>query len=370
MKAIRRPVLALLAAALAGCLLPPFDSGLSLAYKSADKMRLVAEIGPVRYWGGGGAGKGIYFLPSRTLFPDDTTGLGATHGLVVAAGDYGPRVWYLDSDPAGGAAIYGDRQFLIDSRDDSLYNWQIFMINGTAGTGPDYFVLHDRRAAAAGTADLTRVQYDRFVRNLSNAPNGGTFVNPVKWSDMTTPHGTLVGVSFRAIEDRASFLEGSSGAYDEHRFQPGGSDWSPFVPIARGPVPLPVTSTNGFYQHDSNSGRSVFSFPSSFGYTTWVWEEPAPYIPRMLPIGRRIDVLLSTGELYHRGEGSDVVYGWDGKKKHEFPVGDLRLADERDVGGVATLIYTLVFREHENKDDDAVHLRVYTIPTADLDELD
>jgi hypothetical protein len=65
------------------------------------------------------------------------------------------------------------------------------------------------------------------------------------------------------------------------------------------------------------------------------------------------------------------VYDWNGKRKHSFPVGDLRFVGERDVGAKATLFYTLVYWENKSGgEDDRMHVKVYSIPTADLDELD
>jgi hypothetical protein len=146
-----RPSLFLLAVGLAGCLVPPFDADLSLAYRTADRMKLVAELGPVR--AGGAGSQDLVFLPSRTDFTGFPAAPALTHGLLVAAGDYGARVWYVDTGPNGDYEIYGDRRFVIDSTDEARYSWQIFMIPAAAGSS-DYFVLHDWMAAQVANKDL------------------------------------------------------------------------------------------------------------------------------------------------------------------------------------------------------------------------
>jgi hypothetical protein len=186
-----------------------------------------------------------------------------------------------------------------------------------------------------------------------------------------TTLGSLVGASYNAVTNQGALFEGTPGTpgnFREHLFVADGNAFN--HTSSRGDIPLPLAGGSGFYQHDPASGRSVLSAGSFLGYATWTWQFGPPYAPTLLPIGKRIDVLLSTGELYHRGNGKDIVYSWQGKEKYEFAVGSLRFVEERLVGAVPTLVYTLVLRQPEKDDEDSLLIRVYTIPTADLDELE
>ncbi len=353
MRAARWAAACALAALMAGCLVPPFDEDLSLAYRTASRMKELADIGPVSFSRGNAAGGEITYLPSEALFATDTTYPGARHGLLVASGDYGPRAWYLDQDPMSGPVVYGNRQFFIDSTDDHRYNWQIFMVKAPAGP-PDYFVVQDQ-----GTGTLKRVQYTLpDLQEISTDP----------WTPgVVTAIGTLAGFSYLPVTTAASFLDNDAGNYYERRVAVSQSGYTDLG--GRGPLAVPGAPANGFYQHDSVRGRSIFSWWTGAGYTTYKWDSLLN--ATLLPTVARIDALLSDGALYHRGDGTDYVYDWDGKRKHSFPVGSLRFVGERDVGAEATLFYTLVYWENKSGgDDDQMHVKVYTIPTADLDELD
>ncbi len=307
MKAARPAATLALVVGLAGCLVPPFNLDLTRAYQTASRMKEVADIGPVSFWMGSGAGGEITYLPSRTLFAGETPGAEVTHGLLLASGDYGPRAWYLDEDPMGKPVVYGDRQFFIDSTDSNRYNWQIFMVKATAGP-PDFFIVQDQSTGA-----LNRIQYNRYA-DLQLNPDP-----PVSWASVVTPMGSLAGFSYLTATDEASFLDNDAGNYYDRRARVDETGWTDIG--GRGPVTLPGAPGNGFYQHDgmSVSGRSIFSWWTGARYVTYKWD--IALVPTLLPIKARVDVLLSTGELYQRGDGSDTVYDWSGNAEAQVPGG-------------------------------------------------
>ncbi len=357
MKAARLATACAFAAVLSACLVPPFDAGLGLAYTTASKMKEIADIGPVSFSRGSAAGGSVTYLPSQTVFATDPPYSGAAHGVLVAAGDYGAQVWYLDQDPSAGPQVYGSLPFNLDSTDHHLYNWQIFMVKTAAGGSTDYFVIQRQ---GSGTLDLAR--YDRSTRSLQILSSGS-------WSSVTATTGSLAGFSYLAIRNEASFLVEDAGAYSEHLAMVTETGWTDLG--GAGTVTLPGAPSTGFYQCDPLNGRSILSWWTGSGWATCKWSVGPALPPTMLPTGARIDALLSDGSLYHRGDVTDYVYDWNGERIHSFPVGDLRLVGERDVGGVPTLVYTLVYWENKSGGgDDRLRVKVYTIPTADLDELD
>jgi hypothetical protein len=87
-------------------------------------------------------------------------------------------------------------------------------------------------------------------------------------------------------------------------------------------------------------------------------------------ITHRIDALLTTGRLLSTEDGVGRLYDGDGDGSlvTQFPLGALRLAGERDVNGIPTVIFSLARIVSENY-SRTLSLDLYSIPTADLETL-
>jgi hypothetical protein len=200
------------------------------------------------------------------------------------------------------------------------------------------------------------------------------------WTAVAAGTDTRAGVSFfplnSTISDNIAFLDiDTATGFATERvlsvdYPPG---YGAPTPIAVASPVAPPGVGNGFYHRDPNAVRSVFSHYDGFSFNTWAWKSSLTPLP--LPISDPIHDLLTTGELYHRGGEEDTVYGFDGSKRYEFPAGSLRFAYETfdDPGGAAIpmLYYTLIYWESGGDGgDDQLYIRVYKLPTADLDKLD
>jgi hypothetical protein len=65
-----------------------------------------------------------------------------------------------------------------------------------------------------------------------------------------------------------------------------------------------------------------------------------------------------------------IIFSAAGERKYEFPLGSLHFAYENYLGGVPTLIFSLIYWDRSGGDSEAFHIRVYSLPTASLSTLD
>ncbi len=112
------------------CMLPPFDAELSLAYATASKMNLEAEIGPLYRYQGDFDGSDYFFLPSKTFGP--------RRGFIVTFQQYRGKVFYVNGDGSGNSWIEGEGlDFELSNGDSDAFNQAAFAIkDSSASTGP------------------------------------------------------------------------------------------------------------------------------------------------------------------------------------------------------------------------------------------
>ena len=343
-------------------MLPPFDVQLSRALAVARSMEHLATIGPVDLWERPVAGRELCFLPSRSLGPRS--------GLLVMADSYGGSLRYVYTDPLDGQAwITMDIRFNADNT-ANRFGFVVHMLKGAAA-GQDAFLL-----VTPGMVD----EYTRFEIDPASYA-WATQVYQHWWEIAVGAPADLAGVSLLPRNDPASdemtFLaHNGGGAHEEHEHFVNALGQGFVASVGGGSLNLPPEASAagpGFYHHDPVPGsrRSYFSFYEGGGWHTLSWDES--FAPQPLALDRRVDRLLSTGDLYCRGDdGIDRVYGPTGNRKHQFAVGSLRLAYETYEEGVATLYYTLVYwdRSTGSGGDGRMYVRVYRLPTAELPRLD
>jgi hypothetical protein len=145
----------------------------------------------------------------------------------------------------------------------------------------------------------------------------------------------------------------------------------PLAGLPTSAFPDSFVPTGGVAAYDGAANVYIYSNYTAGGfYNVYRWTGGTPD-PELLPARQPIDEILSTGELYHRGANSDEVYDSGGREKYSIPTGKLHFAYENTDGVEPFMIYTLIYWDQvEDNDSDNMFIDIYTIPTADLDELE
>lgn len=127
---------------------------------------------------------------------------------------------------------------------------------------------------------------------------------------------------------------------------------------------LPSGTGQFQYFYDIGANRSYASWwdTAGGGWRSVAWWDTSGAISSMsLPIDRRIDALLSTGELLSTEGGTGRLYRGDGSLDATFPLGNLVFIGEEYVGTAYRSYFSQCLRY-----DDALHFNVYWIQTDRL----
>ncbi len=137
--------------------------------------------------------------------------------------------------------------------------------------------------------------------------------------------------------------------------------------LERGGFTFPGSSwwSHILYFHNLGSlNRSYVQFTGPNDTWSGYWWD-STVLTKPLPAGlRRIDALLSTGELFSTEDSTGRVYDKDGNQLVSFPLGPLRFVSEEFVDGVQKLIFC-----QPDVSVEGVYFEVYTIPTASVKTL-
>jgi hypothetical protein len=160
----------------------------------------------------------------------------------------------------------------------------------------------------------------------------------------------------------------TSGVGPPLLFLPGGP--APIPVGARSPVQgLPTFGSAVRYFRSPTTGFSYVSFWNGRSWQSWYWDGSLQAMP--LAVSYRIEAVLTTGELFCRSDTAGYVFSADGDRKYSFPLGDLEFVGERyePSGTVAKMVFVLPVITGRRGEQE-VEFGVYTIPTADLGDLD
>jgi hypothetical protein len=137
---------------------------------------------------------------------------------------------------------------------------------------------------------------------------------------------------------------------------------------------LPTPSSGAFYYHRPAAANPSYMscYEASTGtYRNFTWDDTL--VTRELTgMQRRIDALLSSGELLSAARGVCSVYDAGGNRKFSFPMGSLHFCFERyDASGAARLYFSLLYWIYGYQSgNDQIHINIYALPTANLAALD
>ncbi len=352
---------------------PPFDTGMGQAMRLIRNMTLETRVGPFSMSERTpNLADGAVFLPFRA-----GTDIVRTSGLIRIQDEYNCRIWHVwgvqdgaqtvysgfGSDSLGTIPLTGNTPAYPEVMTHCVASGTIylsfqfaplnalgllFQVNSTGGIPS---------IAAIGTYPQTTFLPGSFL---------GMYLNPLVLGGHFPSEGT-------GTADHAYFLvagnpDGSAGYWEmESQLTPGALN---VFSITTSGVPLPFlagppAAQRCMYFHDPAAKRSFASALVGGSWQCWTWNtDPVSAPVQLAGVTRRVDALLSTGELFSVQDGTGTVYGPDGTQRTSFPLGCLQFLGETDVSGAKAALFHLVIA-----DNDAATFYIYSLPSARLAEL-
>lgn len=364
-------LLAALALLLAGCALPPYDEDIALAAKTTPKLRLEHTIGPLYVWlDEWPDSTEFYFLPSRR---DPVAG----GGFFVIAADYGLRVHYLDAYAAGFGADWGaplddqpataNRLLLEPIKSSDSNHWLSLLRYCPTNDyrDSDLYLIQATDPTFINTPGVPIPNLTNLLASWGYPPSVavGSSIYPL---DSASPDRDIQFLLCRDLATGDFFeLECETSTSNGMNLVAAGSYFN--LPL------LPDSLRNAFYHRNPLSGRSYLSYysTSARAYRSYSWLTNAgDELKELTDIEDRIDALLTTGELLSFDSGACTVYSASGVKQFRFPLGGLRFCYERHDGAEYRLYFSQAYLYYGRNDkSDQLYLKVYSLPTADLDSL-
>ncbi len=349
---------------LLGCSLPPFDEELSLAMATAAKLEPVVQIGPIQAWHGDFEETESYFLPLK-----DTPG--DRRGFLLSAGDYYLRARFLDGNTG---SFLGENRLDSPAADPNRKTYTAVPLKGG-----DYLSLAVFDQVNPINSTLYMID-PTFATPGSSAATLKTALSVFPLA----PLDRIVGVHLYPIDtalDRFSFFAvlttaGHFGEVeaDADPSKAGGVGTPGTLTRPDMPMPsLPTPGSGAFYYHRPVAPNTSYLswYDSSTGdYRNYAWDDTLT-VRELTGMNRRIDALLSSGELLSLSNGVCSVHDAGGNWKYSFPMGSLHFCFERyDATGAARLYFSLMYWSYGYQSgNDQMYITIYSLPTANLASL-
>ena len=374
------------------CGFPPYNEDLSLAILTAEKMvDLGAEtrqIGPLPVGRYEFEGTDYYFLPNKGTGsgPEDFMS-----GFIVRADERDIRLYYVRYEGKDAVdnedifTVYGWWWMDMSNEDSHKLNYQVETLKGssTGAIGPPYPINGDYYLS------FTRYNANNYQDNrllLVRFEEGVGYINVVDDQQLSSnllPSGpaTIVGSSIYPFADWPPatdyhyFLRkiDGSGTYDEIEATTdlsSGISGAALIPTRTDMLlTLPPDLENAFYYHHPASGRSYVSTYSAVErkYKNYSWHDSGLIKP-MVKMERRIDALLSNGDLLSFENNRCYIYNSEGEQVSDFVLGGLHFAFEMFLFSEYAVFFTVPLWSQE-WDQEELYFRVYALPTNKLREL-
>ncbi len=342
------------------CYLPPFDEDLSLAMLTAGKLNLETVTGPVVLEGHDEVNDTVYFIPEKGGFIGSGFAVreGIDHlGLAYVDGTISGEN-YLDMYQSGNE-LFRDGSNSFDYRLDTVYSGPYIAFFQANNPGNDNFFVWDSTfinvygpyllESQMSTDYNTGLNTINEIAGLSLYPNN-TMVDRMHIMGLDSTNVLGEGTY---IIDNASLTYSSDGNYD--------------VPI------YGDMASGGFYYYDPNSTYSFYSVPNGDSYINYSWYlDMAPMPVEMTGFTRRIEAVLTDGNLFCVEGNNGYIHAQDGSELGSFPLGGLKFIHE--VWDSAEARYELIFTHTYSTEIQGDHRRnyyyeVYSLPTANLSQL-
>jgi hypothetical protein len=353
------------------CFLPPYNEDLSLALVTARKLKEEATVGPVKI------GSGPDFVAEELRFIPDKDNL--KQGFVMLEQEQErPRLFFVQQDNQLFENFDNPGAFDYNTGSDRELSYRavpvpvgtfLAHINTRQGFMPNQFEFNIFWFDA-GTLDIFNT-----VTSVPITDNAGVLAPVTITSDFISANiYPNPGLGFDQIQ---FLLRNFTWPYLYHEvvweINQGGYSSSNII---RGglPVTLPVIGEGCFYYYDPYTGVGGTGIVSQYWegrYLNYKWDTNNLGEPELLDIPYRIEALLTSGELFCRGDNMGMVYTQGGDEVSSFPMGALKFIYElyNTVSSSYKMIFVMPYSVGSH-DDREIYFKVYSIPTADIEELD
>ena len=364
------------------CRLPPYDEGLSLGIQTAREMvDLGAEnvtVGPIWSWDFYYMDREVYFMPNKGNSLEEFKS-----GFIAAVDERSLELSYVEYVPLP----------------SDYFNFYRGWGTGITNQNPKTLNFHMETIKGDLCLGFTRFNSDNYTTNryilLAGPPSGlidwhvidyilRDKINLEAFGGDPIKNPTIIGSSIWPrpytdnYDDQVFFcrFEGS-GRYAEVRYDtdPGSGLIAPIILSEDIEFTFPDDFENAFYYHNGDTNISFLSYYSNTQrkYKNYSWETVLPLLKPLVDMDRRIDAVLTTGQLLSFENNRCYVYNDQGKEQFDFLLGGLHFCYEIELdlygAPVSYLVFTLPARLDLWAEEDELYFKVYLLPTDLLDEL-
>jgi len=345
--------LLLLALLIASCA-PPYSPELNTSAALADQMALIGTIGPVSS-PDGSATTAIKLLPAKpTASTTSLTQMKLTSGFLVSESSGREKLsWVLED--SGGNVQRSDSNggFDLTGADPNypFYDYNVLTTTTTAN-----MVVYNLGSLVPSTT------YQAFTADLGNAQ----FLNQVPTTLFQSFFGTQIVYGGQVFplpgSDQFNFLLSNGGILEEDTATftsplfSGSTLQNPSVPA------LPGLGSRVLYYQNAALGLSYASYNTGGQWVCYQWNASPTSLSLLAGVTRRIDAVLTDGDLISTHDGTLTIYDSNGVKVHSVPLAGMQFCYEAYVGGTPYVFFSLTLSfPHESW-----AFRAYAIPTSSL----
>jgi hypothetical protein len=376
-----RVLLAFLAAApLLTCSLPPYQEGLSLGLETARKMKELGAdqvtVGPLRVWDFDFRDRRFYFIPNKGSATEELKS-----GFIAVADERSFGLSYVNHVTPDIFEVHGGWGIEITNADSHRLNFRAETIKG----GPflslirfdardyknnEYFLI-EWNTASYWISDHVVIHLRSFI-NEDSATFGGDL------NKLPTIIGSSIWPrpSFDGYDDQVFFCRfDGNGRYAELRYRTDPAGGLSSGAVIRDDIEFwfPDEFENAFYYRNANTDVSYLSYYSKVQrkYKNYSWGPGPALLNPLINMDRRIDAVLTTGQLLSFENNRCYVYDANGEKEYDFLLGGLHYCYEIDLFGTGRFyaIFALPGWLKQRDQDDELYFYVYALPTDLLDQL-
>ncbi|MGA2762411.1 MAG: hypothetical protein ABSG17_03505 [Spirochaetia bacterium] len=349
-------------AALAACNPPPFDLTVSLSARSASKMTLLGQVGPVNDVGTDAA--------QQTFYPQ----LDSSGGMSVLAG----FVTSVNHSANVNLIAWGGSQY---QKYGNGISWTAYL-----GSYPAWLISPTKLPSSLLAVNFNSDPTMTIGMFLTGSPSTGTlsgtsvFLSAGPAADFSLNASCqVVGISVSAdpspTVDKSYWLIQDTGGTDlyveaEYDVSPTGFGtgtrlWSAALDLS---ALLPGSPPRVFYYFDPASKYGFASWydtgSSSWQCAKWTGASGIASGQALPGIMYPVTALLTTGELLSIYQETGRVYDQNGNLLAQFPLTGIRFIGEKYVNGTAELLFSQALDYNHQ-----LQFNVYGIPAANLKSL-
>ena len=340
---------------------PPYSAELNSSAGIAGQMTLLGTIGPVNSPDGNST-KAIKFLPIKPTAATATLSqLGAVSGFLVSESPGSESLRFAFQDSSGNVQTTNNAgSFSLAGADPHypLYEYDVITTTTTA----NILVYYLGNSASPGNNT-----YQCFTAAMPNGPLQAVTNPPTFFTGLFASSAVLAAQVFplsAAPYDRFNFLVSIGTTYGDATASFASTSFSSGSTTTNN-VPLPGAGFRTLYYEGPLGSPSYASYFTAGNWVCWQWTPATSSAPTLTSVTRRIDAVLTNGDLVSTQDGTLTIYDFNGTELNSVPLGGMQFCYEAYVGTTPYVFFSLSMGfSHQSW-----AFRVYAIPTSALQGL-